>query len=337
MNNTTIDLDQNTTGLYFTPHYQESIPVKGILLGVFAATILGSLVGNIAVIRATCGMARTPVTYILVMNMAVAELVYTLSMSLSVIYLELEYWPYGVFMCKVIFPVQVIAKFVITTSIAAISVRRYQMITGRSLRAPSKTCLRLTILGFWGLGLAVSIPLLIVLELVIYPPNPHSYCVDYFPGTQLEQATSAMQYSLARFILGFVVPIVVMMISYGAVAVSLKQSISRQRLSRTRIDSLTPSVNTRLSTHSMDLVGPNGQRSLTVTSPTADMESQPQEPNQLIKHEKDLIRMFYIIIFVFVLFYFPYQIYFMIENNVLKDWYYVNLLHITDLTDIAHL
>ncbi|XP_031562233.1 beta-1 adrenergic receptor-like [Actinia tenebrosa] len=297
-----------------------------ILLGL---VILTSLLGNILVIKALLEMIRKPFVYCLVTNLAVSELINTICIPFAVSYLEMGTWVYGDFLCKIMIPMQVTSATVVTTTIAMISIRRFQLVTSRGMNFPSsRKGMWLVILGIWMFGIATSLPLFIFHQVVrVSGPastdyESLSFCVERYPSDSPYEwpSKTSSRYSIARIFLCFVAPVLIMIISYGAVTVNIKKHIRHiAKSARGRVDSMQS--NTRATDCNIDIRASSPPYPQMVplrdiaTRSQEDKTSSPArtEMKALLDQESDLIRMFYIIIFIFIVFYLPFQIFYLLH------------------------
>ena len=317
--------------------YQEPEVVRVFRLLILAAVVLASLFGNFMVIKAVLEMLRKPFVYCLVTNLAVSELINIMCIPFIVSYIELSSWIYGDFMCKLIIPLQVTSSTVVTFTIAVISIRRFQIVTGKGMNFPStRRGMWLVIFGIWLIGLAVSIPVFIYHEVVRVKQSPGKFlefCVEMYPGDPLYvwPSETGTRYSIVRVFLCFGLPVIVMMLSYGAVTLNIKKHVRNMaRSARARVDSNLS--NTRVTDCYFVEAQPQGTSPVPQMVPLKDIINKSQDEKSspekteiavLLEQESDLIRMFYIIIFIFIVFYLPYQIHYLLDLfNVLRDWKY---------------
>ena len=278
---------------------------------LFSLITLASLIGNTMVCKATCKpSSRKPLTYYLVTNLAVAEIISSLCLPFMFAYQYLDEWPFGVFACQLIIPLQVLAMFVVTSTLAAISVYRCVFIVFQPFCktiTPRKTILFLCLL--WVIGVAVCLPLF-MFHRILTPDEGGIYCHTEFAGDDIYNGPTNNQqmYNIAKFILNFAVPYLVMLVSYGAVALKLKRHISRREK-----DELFELAQARSSILSTTVEHENEEKNSTgMVQDTETIEAKRRKSSRgIIDLEHDLLRMIYAVILVFVVCYIPYQVHFL--------------------------
>ena len=285
-------------------HFTEPVASKAFRLVVFSIIILASLLGNSLVLKAVLELPRRykPFTYYLVANMAVAEIISSICLPFTMVYAETHSWIFGQFPCRLIIPLQVTAIIVVTSDMAAIAIYRYRVMTS-PLKKQVKTSVMLAVIGgIWLVAFALSLPLAVTRILVEHPLG-HKVCMSKFPiGDQ-------KNYTIVRFVLSYIAPYLVMLCSYGAVAVKLR----RRQLRRNLDEVLEITMTTTTS------------RSNSYADPRAAIYVRPRAASNLksgsvhkssVELERDLLRMIYAIILSFVVCYIPYQALFLWEHIV---------------------
>ena len=264
---------------------------------LFSLITLASLSGNFMVCKAVWGTRfKKPFSYYLVANMAVAEIINSLCLPFMLAWYESGKWILGQVGCSLVNPFQVLSVLVITTSMAFIAVYRLRVLTCPTERQPSRKVRFLLISCIWLVGLAVTFPLFVAFKL------KDGSCVLDFKGNELG-------YHIARFILNFVVPYSVMLLSYGAVAWSLRQRIQDRALEHqhSTTSSFSATQNVALQEIREIRSRPGGARNSLRAQNARGMKTS----NKL---EKDLLKMIYVVIIVFVVCYFPYQVMYLWER-----------------------
>ena len=300
--------------------FVEETPSQVFRIAAFSLIMLASLIGNTMVCKASCEIrSRKPLSYHLVTNLAVAEIINTLCLPFTFVYVYLDQWPFRGFLCTLIIPLQVSAMFVVTSTLAAIAVYRYLFIVVQPFtRNMSSRTKAVILVLLWVFPFIFCLPLFMYYE-VFYDNGIH--CASIFPGDILSPNFAAGKiskwYSIALFIFNFALPYLVMLVSYGAVALELKRHIRR----RTRHESIELSFTVQTSivenqpamNHQENEEANVGQTQ--VQHVTAKEEPAKEEHGKgsrgIIELEHDLLRMMYVVILVFVVCYIPYQVHFL--------------------------
>ncbi|XP_007524552.1 neuropeptides B/W receptor type 2 [Erinaceus europaeus] len=124
----------------------EGLPGLYVALPVVYSVICAlGLTGNTAVIYV---LLREPkmqtVTHVFILNLAVADVLFTLVLPVSIAEHLLQRWPFGELLCKLVLAADHYNLFSSAYFLAAMSVDRYRVVlaTARSLRAPRGRTLR---------------------------------------------------------------------------------------------------------------------------------------------------------------------------------------------------
>ena len=279
--------------------YEESKALYIFRLTLFSVIISASIIGNLVVCYAVCTIpSRKPLSYYLVANMAFAEILS--SVCLAVMFASWQN-PTDVVLQEaacILNPLQVIALLVVIYSLAAIAFYRYRFIVNPLPRTPSsvKTITILTISGLWLLSFAIACP--------------------YFFGLRFRNGNceelpvvNNRSYVAIRFILNYALPYVIMLASYGAVAWNLRRRIVQiKRRNRDSIVTSSCGVETELQ-ELRDGARMEERRSVLLEQNNR-RDSKPENTDP----EKDLLKMIFMLIIIFVTCYFPYQAHYVWER-----------------------
>jgi hypothetical protein len=330
LNNTTIPLQQ----------YEESLPSTCFRIACYVLLTLSSVLGNSIVIKSIITIEhRKPLTYVLVANLAFAELIGSLALPAIQVYDEVYTWPFGDFLCHVFSPCQVVSCLVVTWTLAVISIYRFRTLF--SIRCGlyySNTRRSVLLASLWFLALAFCAPLFVFSSLVKSPFDDSSYwCMVFFPGDTVFDLPVFRKYILTRFVINFLIPILTMVTFYGAMAVKLKCHMTNQihpitaaypsmemqrstKVSTTEESFLTLSnqlneTASKPSTSSPSLQTRQIQTQGSVRSrpPTKKPTSQELEDTVVLDMDQDLLRMIYVVVAIFVVCFLPYQVFYLLE------------------------
>ena len=295
--NTTIG-GTNTSTESTIEQYEEPKALYIFRLTLFSVIISASLIGNSMVCYAVCTIpSRKPLSYHLVANMAFAEILS--SVCLAVMFASWQN-PTDVVLQEaacILNPLQVVALLVVIYSLAAIAFYRYRFIVNPLPRGPSvKKITILTISGLWLLSFAIAFPYFFGLR---------------FRNGECEELSvvSNRSYVAIRFILNYALPYMIMLASYGAVAWNLRRRIAQIK-KRNRDLNVAPSciVETKL----QELR--DGARMEERRSVLLDQNNRRDSKPENTDPEKDLLKMIFMLIIIFVVCYFPYQAHYVWER-----------------------
>ena len=310
LNNTSVV--SGTSEDYGVIQYQETLPLRVFRHTLFTLIILASLIGNSVLCKAIwTAPHRKPFSYHLVANMAFAEIVS--SLCLPIMYV----WQYEKGHKNVVIhdiwcvdnPIQVISLMVVTYSLAALAFYRYRVLINPIQKHVSGKLKTVIFSCLWLVPTAVCVPIIIKNRFV------DGHCKEYPVG-------NGYAYALVFFILNYVLPYLVMLASYGAVAWTLRQRIG-QNTSYARSHSIIPSSVAPLELHT------NYRRRETTTPEEhrpglvlIDVNNRRcTKPENTTDAEQDLLKMIFAIILIFVICYFPYQAVFLWERLAdVNEW-----------------
>ena len=163
-----------------TQFFEEPNGLKYFRLTLISMVIFSSVVGNFMVCKTVWKIPyRRLFSYHLVANVAVAELINSLCISIIVFYEEKESWTLGKAACILTNPLLVLTMCVITNSLAIIALYRYRATLNKT--RPSGFVKALIIAGVWLMALAITLPLFVTRRLVQYSTGDFE-CRSYFPG-----------------------------------------------------------------------------------------------------------------------------------------------------------
>ena len=300
-NNSTFANGTDSPVQQYVEQFKENTGLRVFRFALFSLIILATLIGNSMVCYAVWSIPhRKPLSYYLVANMAIAEILN--SVCLSVILVNREDRGLVVRPKCILNPPQVLAVLVVTYSLAAIAFYRYLVMIEPNPRGPSMKVKLLTILGVWLVSIAISFPLFIGLR---------------FQDGECKELPVASNdiYVLTKFILNYALPYVIMLVSYGAVAWNLRKRIAEKTIEAR--NSMVPSScvveaedQIELQAAQVDEVRrfrETEQRKSVVIETGTRRGSKPESSDL----EKDLLKMIFVIIIIFVVCYFPYQAHFL--------------------------
>lgn len=311
-----------------------------VRLVIFSVVIFSSLVGNFVVVKAYRQQPylRKPFTYLLVTNLAIAELIGTVCLPFFLVYDELMRWPFGDSMCRLVNAFMLISYFVIPWSLAAIAFLRCKAFSSGQLLNVSGRFACAVLLLIWIMGAIVSAPTYVFAKQITSPYEAGLYwCIELFPGDTLATFPSdkLIKYYFVRFILNFALPGVIITICYGGVAMKLKRHLTAKKCvcspSNTQMTSVIE-LDPELPATSRDeqapvSTQPEGLSIVSQVTCPAAHENNSTGKEQVKEMENDLLRMIYIIIVIYLVCYIPYQGIFLMEYFWNEPWmkskYYV--------------
>lgn len=259
-------------------------------------------------------MSNRPFTYSLISNLALAEIVLTISYPFIFHYTSEPWsWVFGKLMCKLVNPLVVCSTLVITFTLAVIALYRCLILIQPQKQRPTKRSAYVVILFSWIWGVALSMPASItrtITEIEVCGPKILLLCCENFPNNEMKH-----NYSIALFVLQFVVPFLVMVCSYGIVIFKVKKHIWRTKKEVHGPDDDDNGLPTSIQ---MSKHRKSGE-----TSSNATENGNRRESSRIQHLESDVLKMIYVIILVFFLCYLPSHIVFISEELewfLWEDW-----------------
>ena len=309
--NQTLDEDDD-------PQYEEPLPLRIFRLALFSLIILASLIGNSVVCKAVWSMpSRKPFSYHLVTNIAFAEIISSLCLPVVMVFQFEDERVYDIY-C-IANPIQVLSMMVVTYSLAALAFYRYQVLINPVPRTLSIKLKLATFFCLWLLPTVVCIPFFLSFKF----ENGHCLHLKSSVG-------SGLPYILVRFVLYFILPYLVMLASYAAVAWNLRRRIG-QKAAEAR-GSIIPSSHTI----EVDIEEPVELHALKNRNEGEEEQQKACQTRQALvavdnrksvkkenstDAEQDLLKMIFAIILIFVVCYFPYQAVFLWDSIAgINDW-----------------
>ena len=278
--------------------------VRVLRIVIWSLASVGTLVGNAIVLKATRELpGRIPFSYHLVSHLAVAEIVKLIFQQFTFVVNELWWWPFDEFACKVAIPLKVLSLFVITNTLAAISLNRFALVVLKYRVIISNRKVVLWFSLMWLYALAVVFPLFIYHEIVYLDAGP--WCAT--PG-------NSWKYEMVRFILNYALPYLIMVLCYGAMAYKLKRHIRRsERQPGIRMSIMGESTNRETAENCVrEEEQEQEDQQAQQQHPVLQNENSTGTPASMVRVENDLLRMVYMIIVIFAVCYLPSQVDFLL-------------------------
>ncbi|XP_072463914.1 N-formyl peptide receptor 2-like [Notamacropus eugenii] len=203
-----------------------------ISLIIFCFSFVLGITGNGLVIWVTGFRMTRTVTTILFLNLASADFTFTAFLPFLIISTALQFhWPFGGLLCKLVSSLAILNMSASVFLLTLISLDRCVTVLwpvwARNHRKPCGAALGAA--GAWIFALAFSFPTLIFRT--TDTENGTTYCVTEFDpwdeagddDEYYNALTESRQWSLilSRFILGFVIPLLIISICYGLITVKL--------------------------------------------------------------------------------------------------------------------
>ena len=324
---------------------------------IFSLLMALSLVGNFVVCRAVWRQrGAKPFAHYLVSNLAFAEILGSVCVVFRVHADEPPWsWKLGPVMCKIVDPLQIASLLVVTTTLAILAVYRCLVLVKPLITKPTSRQARCLIIITWVGSITLSIPSSDFRVVKVYRIKCVDYhiCEEIFPASYFHYQNT---YSIFIFVINFVVPLLIMAVSYTLVSKKIREHIfvitrlrnaqskamsaacpstclgdmdaagtnarTRAEEDQENIEVADMATNSRINTDSpYRNMGKNNKETENPLMPNSNESSRKNKAS--FDLESDLLKMVFAIVLIFVVCYIPYQIQFLLfEFNVesFKQW-----------------
>ncbi|KAG9341783.1 hypothetical protein JZ751_018505 [Albula glossodonta] len=197
--------------------------MHAVTLAVYCVTFLLGTTGNGLVIYVTGFKMRKTVNSIWFLNLAVADFLFTAFLPFSIVNLSRGAdWPFGDFMCKFNSLVTVLNMFTSIFLLTAISLDRclatWVVVWAKNKRTPRKV--EVVCIIIWLAALGCSLPYTVFRTTA--SKGNKTKCIN-----KIDKITYN-QLAIIRFVIGFLIPFLIIVSSYVAIALRVR-SLQRQR------------------------------------------------------------------------------------------------------------
>ncbi|KXJ25148.1 neuropeptide FF receptor 2 [Exaiptasia diaphana] len=196
----------------------ESLTFKIVKLSLYALIFIISIIGNalVCIVIARRRRMRTVTNYF-ILNLAIADLAVTcICIPFDIPVQENGYiWPYGPFICKILWPLQTMCLFVSIFTLTAVSLNRFWAIVYPLRRQMTKGNATVVIILIWLLSLVLSTPYVMVLGI------KGNYCEETWPNT----GPYRKAYTLSIFVFQYLLPLTVISAVYVKIGIELRKCI----------------------------------------------------------------------------------------------------------------
>jgi hypothetical protein len=223
----TSDVPSQLTGL---EEYAKHARVLKLTLYViiFLISAMGNSMVCVIILRRK---TMKTVTNYFILNLAMADLALTcICIPFDIPVQEMNYvWPYGSFMCKILYPLQTLALFASIYTLTAVSLTRYWAIV-HPLRRQLTVCkAKLLIVFIWLFSIIPVCPYIIILR------HSENSCDESWEHPQTRKV-----YTAFLFTTQYVLPLIIIATAYVSIACELRkrefvtECLRRQQLEETR-------------------------------------------------------------------------------------------------------
>ncbi|XP_078518294.1 somatostatin receptor type 1-like [Lissotriton helveticus] len=234
--NTTDGPFPNTSG----PFYHDHAASRIIIPSIYSIVCCVGLTGNAMVIYVILRYAKMKTaTNIYILNLAIADELFMLSVPFLATATALQHWPFGSFMCRLVLSVDAINMFTSIFCLTVLSVDRYIAVVHPIKAAKYRRPTVAKVINFcvWILSLVVILPIIIFADTV---PSSDGGVDCNFLWPENSNFLWLEAFVVYTFLLGFLIPLVAICLCYCLIvvkmrAVALKAGWLQRRKSERRI------------------------------------------------------------------------------------------------------
>ncbi|XP_069475568.1 chemerin-like receptor 1 [Ambystoma mexicanum] len=200
----------------------------------YSVICLLGILGNSLVIGISGFKMKKTVNTIWLLNLAIADFLFTFFLPLSIVYTALDFnWIFGVVMCKLNSFVMILNMFTSVLLLTIISLDRCISVIlpvwSQNNRSPRRAYL--ICIGAWASAFLLSVPSLLFRD--IGSRKGKTRCFNNYSLSANSKDLREKNHTatvLARFTFGFLIPVIIIIISYVTIALKLR----RNRLAKSR-------------------------------------------------------------------------------------------------------
>ncbi|XP_069753991.1 type-1 angiotensin II receptor [Narcine bancroftii] len=223
-----ISMEANATGCPIGGrHNYIFLMIPIIYTIIFVVGVLGN---STVVIIIYCYLKLTTVANIFLLNLALADLIFVMTLPFWAAYTALRYrWTFGVFLCKTSATVVLLNLNASIFLITCLSVDRYLAIV-HPMRSRTRRTLvhaRVACVGVWLLAAFSSLPATLYRNVFHYDSLNRTICAFDYPQKYHNQWIFGM--ALLKTLLGFLIPLFIILLCYSLIIKSLVQTYKIRR------------------------------------------------------------------------------------------------------------
>lgn len=192
--------------------------IRNVKLGFYIASVIVGFIGNTLVIAVISGKKNKRSVYdLFILNLGIADLSFIVFFMPLYIYEHLSSIYKTLFYCRLVQPLLTIFYFLSIFTIGSMAIHRCRLITNPYKRKMRKRGAYLWIAAIWISSFIIVLPLSIVAK------AEDGYCVENWPSMDHRKA-----YTLALFLLQFLLPLLTIAAAYLRIGVYLWRSAAPQ-------------------------------------------------------------------------------------------------------------
>ncbi|KAM4771142.1 type-1 angiotensin II receptor [Rhinophrynus dorsalis] len=209
-----------------------TIPI--VYCTIFVVGIFGN---SLVVIVIYCYMKMKTVASVFLLNLALADLCFVITLPLWAAYTAMHYhWPFGTFLCKLASTAITVNLYTSVFLLTCLSIDRYLAIVHPMKSRIRRTVMfaRINCLIIWLVACLASLPTTIYRKIFILEQWNTTVCAFVYPSGHISFMVGM---GLAKNVIGFLIPFLIILTNYTLIGKTLKESYQSQR-SKARNDDI---------------------------------------------------------------------------------------------------
>ncbi|XP_040205028.1 type-1 angiotensin II receptor [Rana temporaria] len=194
---------------------------------IFVVGIFGN---SLVVIVIYCYMKMKTVASIFLMNLAIADLCFVITLPLWAAYTAMRYeWPFGSFLCKLASGAITLNLYTSVLLLTCLSIDRYRAIVHPMKSRIRRTMMfaKLSCIAIWILASLASLPTYVLRKVILIKEENLTVCAFYYTSNETQKVLIGM--AITKNVLGFFIPFLIILTSYIFIGKTLKSTFQRQR------------------------------------------------------------------------------------------------------------
>lgn len=213
------------------PQHLNSMPFVLVYISVFCLSLLGN---TVVIFVVFCMENRRTSTDVYLMHLAIADLLFSLTLPFWAAYLHADNWVFGTVMCKLVSGIQEATFYCCVFLLACISVDRYLAIVKATQFLNQKRHLVGKVCALVWLGaILLSIPVILSRDAFVVAGTEYYTCHDNVTVQTMENWRLSLR--IVHHTLGFFLPLAVMLFCYGFTVCTLCRSHNSQKQKAMRV------------------------------------------------------------------------------------------------------
>ncbi|XP_043931079.1 C-X-C chemokine receptor type 2-like [Protopterus annectens] len=199
---------------------------------IYSTVCILSVIGNSLVLVVICyNNVHKSTTDLYLLNLAIADLLFAITLPFWAVY-NVDQWIFGHFMCKIISVLQEVNFYSGILLLACISVDRYFAIV-QATKSQKQQWVKYICLIVWSMAVLLSLPILLYRSVFKYNHEDRLMCYEDIGAKSTDIGRIIIRFS--RHIIGFFIPLGVMLFCYTRTLITLIQVQGTQKHKAMRV------------------------------------------------------------------------------------------------------